>query len=389
MSIFSRTQTQPDSRRSEKLAPNNGGNNNNNGSTPGVIEEDEVLHASIRTGSLAQVVVAIIAVIGLIYLLKLVMITTLTACLLAFSLEPLVTGCRRIGIPRAAGALIAVLLMLTIGAGLGYFFYDRAVDFTAQLPRYSGEVRGILGKLRAAKIAENTHAAVASSEDGAPPIPVQVQEAPSLMRLLSDGSHAIGDIALAISFVPFLVYFMLTWKDHVHLATVHLFPKEHRIAAHRTVAKISMMVRSFITANVVLGIVNAGISTIIFWLLGIPYFYFLGVISGFVSLIPYLGVFLALVPPLAGGIGVLNTKGFVVVLITVVALHTIALNFAYPKIVGKRLRLNPLAVALALLFWAWIWGAMGLIFAVPLVAATKIICDYIESLHGLGAWLGE
>jgi hypothetical protein len=77
--------------------------------------------------------------------------------------------------------LIAVLLMLTIGAGLSYFFYDRAVDFTAQLPHYSGEVREILGKLRAAKIAENTHVAVTSSKDGPPPVPVQVQESPSLM----------------------------------------------------------------------------------------------------------------------------------------------------------------------------------------------------------------
>ena len=51
------------------------------------------------------------------------------------------------------------------------------------------------------------------------------------------------------------------------------------------------------------------ISTIVFWRLGIPYFYFLGVISGFVSLIPYLGVFLALLPPLAAGIGVVDKTG--------------------------------------------------------------------------------
>ena len=56
---------------------------------------------------------------------------------------------------------------------------------------------------------------------------------------------------------------------------------------------------------------------------------------------------------------------------------------------GKRLRLNPLAITLSLLFWAWIWGAMGLILALPIVGATKIICDYIDPLRGLGAWLGE
>src|SRR5256885_15962341 len=59
------------------------------------------------------------------------------------------------------------------------------------------------------------------------------------------------------------------------------------------------------------------------------------------------------------------------------------------QIVGKRLRLNPLAVTLALLFWAWIWGAMGLILAVPIVGATKIICDYVDSFRGVGGWLGD
>jgi hypothetical protein len=55
----------------------------------------------------------------------------------------------------------------------------------------------------------------------------------------------------------------------------------------------------------------------------------------------------------------------------------------YTKIVGKPLRLNPLAVTLSLLFLVWIWGGMGLILAVPLVGATKI-CDHVDSLRGLG-----
>jgi predicted PurR-regulated permease PerM len=127
----------------------------------------------------------------------------------------------------------------------------------------------------------------------------------------------------------------------------------------------------------------------VFWRLGIPYFYFLGTISGFVSLVPYLGVFLALLPPFAAGIGVLDKTGVLTVVLTVVGLHIVTTNVIFPKIVGKRLQLNPLAVSLALLFWAWIWGAMGLILAVPLVAVTKIICDYTDSLRAFGAWLGD
>jgi predicted PurR-regulated permease PerM len=354
-------------------------------------EDAEILQASIKAGSVAQIVVAVIAVVGLIYLLKLVLVTTLSSVLLAFVLEPLVSRLARIRIPRAVGALLAVALMVGLAGGLTYFFYSRAVDFATQLPKYSGKIRSSLADLRAqtSKIEESTRSVIASPNGGKPPMAVEIREAPGLSNLISAGSGSLGEFLLAISFMPFLVYFMLTWQDHAHSSTVRLFPKEHRLVAHRTVGRISTMIRSFIAGNVMVGLVSAAVSTIVFWRLGIPYFYFLGVISGFVSLIPYLGIFLALLPPLAAGMGVVDKTGVGIILLTVIGLHLLSMNVLYPKIVGKRLRLNPLAVTLALLFWAWIWGGMGLILAVPLVGATKIVCDYVDPLRGFGAWLGD
>jgi predicted PurR-regulated permease PerM len=354
-------------------------------------EDAEVLQASIRAGSVAQIVVAVIAVIGLTYLLQLVLVTTLASLLLAFILEPLVGGLARMRIPRAFGALVAVVLMVALAVGLIFFSYGRAVDFATQLPKYSGKIRSTFAVLREQtnQIEESTRSMIASPRVGKTPLAVEVQESPGLSRVISAGGGTLGEIFLAISFVPFLVYFMLTWKEHAHSTTVRLFPKEHRLVAHRTVGRISVMIRSFIAGNVLIGLINALVSTIVFWKLDIPYFYFLGVISGFASLVPYVGVFLALLPPLAAGVGIVNKSGVLVILLTVVGLHVLTLNVLYPKIVGKRLRLNPLAITLSLLFWAWIWGAMGLMLAVPIVGATKIICDYIDPLRGLGAWLGD
>ena len=104
---------------------------------------------------------------------------------------------------------------------------------------------------------------------------------------------------------------------------------------------------------------------------------------------PYLGVLLAAVPPLLTGVGHLHSSGFLVVLAAVLGLHLFALNVLYPKFLGSRLQLNPLTVTVALLFWGWIWGAMGLILAIPMTAACKIVCDHIERLRPFGAWLGE
>lgn len=356
-----------------------------------VVEEAELLHASIKIGSIAQIMVAVVAVIGLIYLLKLVLVTILAAVLMAFVLDPLVNGLSRIKVPRSVGALLAVLLMVAVAGGVTDFFYTRAVDFVTQLPKYSGNIRQSLAQIREQtnKLEESTRSVMASPKAGKPAVAVEVQQARGLSRVIAAGSGTVGEVLLSVSFLPFLVYFMLTWKDHAQVATVKLFRREHRLRARRTIGRISAMVRSFIVGNMLVGAFSAVVSAVVFWHLGIPYFYFLGAISGFVSLIPYLGVFLALLPPLAGGIGILTKTGAGVVLLSVVALHILTTNLLYPKIVGRRLRLNPLAVTLSLLFWAWIWGAMGLILAVPLVGATKIICDYVDSLRGVGAWLGD
>src|SRR6185503_7346098 len=98
---------------------------------------------------------------------------------------------------------------------------------------------------------------------------------------------------------------------------------------------------------------------------------------------------LAALPPLFLGIGNLTVAEAGWVWLTVIASHLIAMNLLYPKILGKRLRLNPLAVTIALLFWAWLWGAVGLVLAVPITAAMKIVFDNIATLKPFGVWLGE
>src|SRR5207302_9925690 len=163
--------------------------------------------------------------------------------LLAFILEPLVCRLTRIGIPRAIASLLAVVLMMTIVAGLTYFFYNRGVDFATQLPKYSGKIRTVLGNLRAQsnKIEESTRNMIASPKDGKQPIPVQVQEAPGLSHVVSESVSTLGEVVLAISFVPFLVYFMRTLKDHVHLMIVRLFPQDHRLVDHPPGSLITAM----------------------------------------------------------------------------------------------------------------------------------------------------
>lgn len=356
-----------------------------------VLHEDaEVLHATLKASTVAQTVIALAAIVAVLYFLRYVLITSLSALLAAFILEPLVGMLGRFHIRRAAGAAAAVVIASVVAGALGYFLFIQISPIARALPQYSDRIRQSLSAIQEPinRLERSTRALTNVPKDGTEPVPVEVQEAPTASHFLVSNFGTIGDFLLALSFLPFLTFFMLTWKDHAHTATVMLFPEEHRPVAYRTAATISHMIRSFLIGNLVVWLIGAISYTILFWCLRIPFFYFIGAVCGFLSLIPSVGAVLAVIPPTVSGIGVLHMTGFIIVVTVVLAIHALALNLLYPKLVGERVLLNPLAVVLGLLFWAWIWGAMGLVLAIPIVAAVKIICDHTDSLKGFGAWLG-
>jgi predicted PurR-regulated permease PerM len=319
---------------------------------------------------------------------KLPLIVTLVSVLISFVLVPIVDLLLRWRIPRSVGAIIAVLLMCGAMYGLVYVSYNRAVDFAEQIPRYSGEVRRVVVRARqnAEKLEKTTKNVLPSDNDKST---VRVREERSWADTVSENFAQWSETVLMISFIPFLAYFMLSWQEHAHTASVLLFRRENRNTAYVTLGLISRMIRSFIVGNFLVGLFMGAVSTAIFAILGVPYFYFVGFMSGFLSLVPYLGVLLAMAPPLITSLGHVHSAGLLGIVATVFGLHLFALNVLYPKFLGSRLQLNPLAVTLALLFWGFLWGAMGLVLAIPITAAIKIILDHVEPLRPYGAWLGE
>ncbi len=346
---------------------------------------------TLRAGAAAQITLSVIAVLVVCYLAKMVLVTLLVSVLIAFTLEPLVRLLERVRLPRPAGSILAVLLLCGVVWAGSYFFYNRAIEFAHQLPKYSQKIRGKL-----AGITKQTNDIKQTTQNILPgetqksknAVPVKV-ESSGTTDFFTQGLGTITEVLACIAFIPFLVYFMLSWQEHARTKTVQLFRPENRSTAYVTLGQISTMMRSFIAGNFMIGLFMSAVSIVVFGFLGLPYFYFLGVISGFLSLMPYLGVVLAAVPPLAAGIGSLHDSGVIIIIATVLGLHLFSMNVLYPKVIGKRLQLNPLLVTIALLIWGWIWGALGLVLAVPIMGVIKIVCDHVTSLRRFGEWMGE
>jgi predicted PurR-regulated permease PerM len=332
----------------------------------------------------AQIIIAVGVVLTLCYVAELVLVVVLAATLIAFILAPVVDFLGQFRLPRSFSSLIAVLLLLGLLYGLGYVSYNQAASFLQVLPKYSDRIRGTVMSFRERAEALNPLRPVVEDKNV-----VKVLPSSPLTDAVTRGFGSVSQGLFALTFIPFLVYFMLSWQQHARSATVMLFRMEHRHTAYITLGLISHMIRSFMVGNLLIGLFMALVSVAVFGAMGVPFFLVVGVISGFLSLVPYLGVVLALAPPLMVSLGQFESGDLAALSLMVVALHFFALNVLYPKVLGNRMQLNPLAVTIALLFWGWLWGGMGLILAIPITAAMKIIFDHVDTLKAWGDWMGE
>jgi len=340
-------------------------------------------------GTASARIIAAAIVIAFCYWASMVLVTIFAAVLLAYFLDPVVNWLERIRIPRALGSLLIVLLTLALLAVMGWTLMERADQFGQDWPRYRQPLRAATAAVESRMETFEKH--VSEIEPTAKPGEqiVAVAESHPVRDALVGRLGSLSEFLLAATFVPFLVFFMLAAKRQVWHATMQLFPANKRTQVRDALADVTQVLRSYLMGTALVGLVLVVASWLFFWALGLDFPFLTGLVSGLCNLIPYLGVVLSWIPPLLIGLKQYHTVGpFVGIFAMLTLFHIVTANLLIPALVGWKVRLNAVALTVALLFWGWIWGPMGLILAIPVTAVIKVICDHVENLQPIGRWLG-
>jgi predicted PurR-regulated permease PerM len=280
---------------------------------------------------------------------------------------------------------LVTLALLTVVA---WSLIDRIDQFGQNWPKYRAPLRAAVTTVE--KRLDIFEARVSELEPSgrAGVRIVEVAESHPVRNAIFARLGSVYSFVLAATFVPFLVFFMLAAKRQVWHATMQLFPATERTQVKETLADVTHVLRSFVIGTALVGLILVVASWLFFWLIGLDFPFLTALASGLLNLVPYLGVILAWVPPLLVGLKKFDTAGpFIGIFTMLVVLHLITANFLIPALVGWRIRLNALALTVSLLFWGFLWGAMGLILAIPITAVIKVICDHVESWQPVGRWL--
>lgn len=370
-----------------------------------------------RGGNTALTVIALGVAIAVLYFGRVLLITVLIAVILSFLLDPAVRLFMRLRLPRGLASFvvcsIALLLMYLLGLGV----YTEVSALLDDLPTYTERISKIIDDAGARiEAIENAtwqsvipkryreatppEAAQPVKKRGArraeptqpPPIQeVRIHPEPTpILKYVYDYVSSIYNILLMASFVPFLVYFMLSWRDHLRRGFLYLFSASGRQAAGKSWEGVAEIVRAYVLGNFILGLLIGIASSAFFGMIHLPYPLLIGPLSGFLSLVPYVGIPLAIAPPMLAALAIYTQPTmYVLIAVVITVMHLFALNLLYPKMVGSRVHLNPLAVTVALMFWGTLWGGIGLLLGIPITAGIKAVCDNVGDWKPYGKLLGD
>jgi predicted PurR-regulated permease PerM len=317
-----------------------------------------------------------------------VVVTLLFSILLAYFLDPAVELLESLGLPRTLGAMVMVLILISVLAAVGYGLWTRTADFAENWPKYSkvlqqaagaveGRIRGIEGQVSQIAPEQGASSATAARAE------------PSVVRtLIFRGIGSLYALFLEITFMPFLVFFMLAEKREVWHGTLQLFPASRRTQVKETLEDLRDVLRDYLAGMTIVTLVVIAASSLFFWIIGMDYPILAGIASGLLNMVPYIGAVMAWLPAFVIALAKWKTLGqFILIAATLTTIHVLAINLVAPKLVGRRVRLNAVAITISLLFWGWVWGGMGLVLAIPITAALRVICDHTESWKPIGRWL--
>jgi predicted PurR-regulated permease PerM len=365
----------------------------------------------------AALAAAIIIVAGL-YFGRDVLVPLAVALLLTFLLAPLVHRLEHLRLPRLPAVLIVVAFSFVIIGLIGWVISDQAADLAQRLGTYQSDIERKIQDMhrslghgtwanasraidQMAKDVVTTQPGENSGDGswltrGTPLNPVMVQVAPS-----SDGASVINTMSEALQFVApmaktlviiVFVVFMLTQREDIRDRIIRVIGHGRLSVTTQAIDDATTRISRYLLAqsgiNGVYGlVVAAGLS-----LIHIPNPALWGLLCGLLRFIPYVGVWIGAIFPIALSLvvpdGYYAARPFLTVGLFVV-IEILAANVVEPLLFSSSTGLSPLAILFAAVFWTWLWGGIGLVLSTPLTVLFAVAGKYVPQLSFFHILLGD
>jgi predicted PurR-regulated permease PerM len=347
----------------------------------------ELLQKPFDVRSIALTGLFILAVFYTIYFMRSILLPIVLALLLSYLLRPIVRGLAKLKIPLPVGAAVILIGLLAL---IGYGISALATPTVAWLQKAPAGLTELQHKLlplkkSVAQVTQATGEIEKLATTTAETKTVEVKRHPITETFFMRTPEFIASAVLSL----ILLYFLLVYDQAFIAKLVKLLPtfsdKKTAVAiAHDIESQVSRYLFTITAINACLGL---AVGTAV-GLLGLRNPVMWGVMVALLNFVPYLGALTGIICMTIGAVLSFDSLGYALIFPSVyLAFGTLEGSFITPWVMGRSLTLNPVIILLSLTFWGWIWGIVGIILAVPILAAFKIFCAHIKPMEPLAEFL--
>ncbi|HEX7369580.1 MAG TPA: AI-2E family transporter [Rhodanobacteraceae bacterium] len=307
------------------------------------------------------------------------LIPLVLAGFIALGLNPIVAGLHRLYIPRALGSVLVMLALMATVAGSVTALSGPATDWLKEAPVAMREA-GYKIRHLTQPITRVSHAASQSLAGiGVGPQSSAKAQPASSGFSVDDLMHSAPRIIVAVLTVALLVFFFLSYGRDVAAHLVTAMPGfSYRRIALRLIRGIQYEFSRYLLTVTIINICLGLLTAAILWLLKVPDPLLWGGLVTLLNYMPYVGAVTNTL--LLVVVGLLNFHEPLHALAPAVCFAVLAAlegNVITPMVMGRRMRLSPLAILVWLLIWGWLWGIPGALLAVPMLTCLKLITEWL------------
>ena len=332
----------------------------------------------------------LVALVVLLVGVKIVLFPLLASVALAYLLAPVTSWLERRGWSRSSSALISILgasliLILSLIFIVPGVWHQLVVSYDqgSRLISDHSRVERLLDRIRA--FSPVLYDAIDESVQAYRDPTKQAELRDIFLAWLQGGIFGLVNLTatiLDLLLVPFFVYYFLSDYRKIRARIELIIPPRHRAVASDLIRKLSRVMSTYIRNQMLISVTMGVLYGIGFVLLKVPLGFQLGMLSGVLNFIPYLGTITGFILALGfvalDGAGLWRILGVVGVFSAVQSLEGYYLT---PRLLGSSLNLHPMWVLVGLLIGANLFGLLGIILAVPVIAAAKVIFNFVEELY--------
>ncbi len=347
----------------------------------------ELSQRPFDVGSIALTGLFILAVFYTIYFMRSILLPIVLALLLSYLLRPIIRGLAQLKIPLpVSAALLLIGFFGLVGYGISALATP-TVEWLQKAPAGLTELQRKLlpVKKSVAQVTEATGAIEKLASTNAEIKAVEVKRHPIAEMLFMRTPEFAASAVLSL----ILLYFLLVYDQIFIAKLVKLLPtlsdKKAAVGiAYDIESQVSRYLFTVTAINVCLGV---AVGTAV-GLLGLRNPVMWGVMVALLNFVPYLGALTGIICMTIGAVLSFDTFGYALIFPAVyLGFGVLEGSFITPLVMGRSLTLNPVIILLSLTFWGWMWGIVGIILAVPILAAFKIFCAHIEPMEPLAEFL--